>query len=52
MATLVDELVPDQLWAMVEPLLPVPPRVGCANSDRAYELAVRTVRGAVVWRLH
>jgi hypothetical protein len=25
-ATLVDELVPDQLWAMVEPLLPVPPR--------------------------
>jgi hypothetical protein len=25
--------------------------VGCANSDRAYELAVRTVRGAVVWRL-
>jgi transposase len=26
MATLVDDLVPDQLWAMVEPLLPVPPR--------------------------
>jgi len=26
MATLVDDLVPDQLWAMVEPLLPAPPR--------------------------
>ena len=30
---------------------PDPPAVGCANSDRACELAVRTVRGAVVWRL-
>jgi transposase len=26
MATLVDDLVPDQLWAIVEPLLPAPPR--------------------------
>jgi transposase len=26
MATLIDDLVPDRLWAMVAPLLPVPPR--------------------------
>src|SRR5919198_489901 len=26
MATLVDDLVPDGLWAIVEPLLPAPPR--------------------------
>jgi transposase len=26
MTVLVDDLVPDQLWALVEPLLPGPPR--------------------------
>jgi hypothetical protein len=26
MTTLADNLVPDELWALVEPLLPVPPR--------------------------
>jgi hypothetical protein len=26
MTVLVDDLVPDQLWALVEPLLPAPPR--------------------------
>jgi transposase len=26
MTTLVDDLVPDELWAIVEPLLPAPPR--------------------------
>jgi hypothetical protein len=26
MTALADGLVPDELWAMVEPLLPVPPR--------------------------
>jgi transposase len=26
MTTLVDDLVPDELWALVAPLLPVPPR--------------------------
>ena len=35
MATLVDELVPDQLWAMVEPLLPVPPRPPYGGRRRA-----------------
>ena len=27
------------------------PRVGCANSVKACELAGRSMRGAVVWRL-
>jgi hypothetical protein len=26
MTTLADDLVPDKLWAIVEPLLPAPPR--------------------------
>jgi hypothetical protein len=26
MTTLADNLVPDELWALVEPLLPAPPR--------------------------
>jgi transposase len=26
MSTMVDDLVPDELWAVVEPLLPLPPR--------------------------
>jgi hypothetical protein len=26
MTVLVDDLVPDRLWALVEPLLPAPPR--------------------------
>jgi hypothetical protein len=26
MTILVDDLVPDELWALVEPLLPTPPR--------------------------
>jgi hypothetical protein len=39
MATLVDDPVPDQLWTIVEPLLPSPE--GCAKSDVAYEPPVR-----------
>ena len=35
MATLVDDLVPDQLWAIVEPLLPVPPRPPYGGRHRA-----------------
>jgi hypothetical protein len=26
MTTLINDLVPDELWALVEPLLPAPPR--------------------------
>jgi hypothetical protein len=45
MMTLADELVPDQLWALVAPLLPVPPslavgrRVPC-HPDRARFTAI------------
>jgi transposase len=35
MATLVDDLVPDQLWAIVEPLLPVPPHPPYGGRHRA-----------------
>jgi transposase len=35
MVTLVDDLVPDQLWAIVEPLLPSPPRPPYGGRHRA-----------------
>src|SRR6266545_6919086 len=35
MATLVDDLVPDELWALVEPLLPAPPRPPYGGRHRA-----------------
>jgi transposase len=35
MATLVDYLVPDRLWAIVEPLLPAPPRPPYGGRHRA-----------------
>jgi transposase len=35
MTTLADDLVPDQLWAMVEPLLPAPPRPPYGGRRRA-----------------
>jgi transposase len=34
MTTLVDQLVSDELWAMVEPLLPRPPRKGLGGRPR------------------
>jgi transposase len=46
MATLVDELVPDQLWAMVEPLLPVPPR---PHGDRRRAIPDRNCFAAIVY---
>jgi transposase len=35
MTTLADELVPDELWALAEPLLPVPPRPPYGGRRRA-----------------
>jgi hypothetical protein len=35
MTTLVDDLVPDELWALVEPLLPTPPRPPYGGRHRA-----------------
>jgi transposase len=57
MATLVDELVPDQLWAMVEPLLPSPPRPPYGGRQRAipdrncFAAIVYMARTSTPWRL-
>jgi transposase len=57
MTTLADDLVPDQLWAIVEPLLPAPPRPPYGGrhrtiSDRACLAAiVYMARTSTPWRL-
>jgi transposase len=57
MATLVDDLVPDQLWAIVEPLLPVPPRPPYGGRHRAipdrncFAAIVYMARTSTPWRL-
>jgi transposase len=57
MTTLADDLVPDELWALVEPLLPAPPRPPYGGrrrtiSDRACLAAiVFTARTSTPWRL-
>jgi hypothetical protein len=38
MTVLVDDLVPDQLWALVEPLLPAPPRRTAAGTSTPWRL--------------
>jgi transposase len=57
MATLVDDLVPDQLWAIVQPLLPAPPRPPYGGRrrvipDRAcFAAIVSMARTSTPWRL-
>jgi transposase len=57
MTTLADDLVPDELWALAEPLLPAPPRPPCGGrhrtiSDRACLAAiVYMARTSTPWRL-
>jgi transposase len=57
MPTLVDDLVPDQLWAIVEPLLPVPPRPPYGGRHRAipdrncFAAIVYMARTSTPWRL-
>jgi transposase len=57
MTTLADDLVPDELWAMVQPLLPPPPRPPYGGrrrtiSDRACLAAiVFMARTSTPWRL-
>jgi transposase len=57
MTTLADDLVPDELWALVEPPLPVPPRPPYggrrrAVSDRAcFAAIVFMARTSTPWRL-
>jgi transposase len=57
MTTLADDLVPDELWALVAPLLPAPPRPPYGGrhrtiSDRACLAAiVYMARTSTPWRL-
>jgi transposase len=57
MATLVDDLVPEQLWAIVEPLLPTPPRPPYGGRHRAipdrncFAAIVYMARTSTPWRL-
>jgi transposase len=57
MTTLADDLVPDELWALVAPLLPAPPRPPYGGrhltiSDRAWPAAiVYMARTSTPWRL-
>src|SRR4029450_1024866 len=57
MTTLADDLVPDKLWAIVEPLLPPPPRPPYGGrhrtiSDRAcFAAIVYMARTSTPWRL-
>ena len=47
MTILVDDLVPDELWAIVEPLLPVPPRPPYGGRRRA--ISDRNCFAAIVY---
>jgi transposase len=57
MATLVDELVPDDLWEIVEPLLPPPPRPWWGGRVRTipdrscFAAIVYMARTSTPWRL-
>ena len=57
MTTLAEDLVPDELWAIVEPLLPAPPRPPYGGrhrtiSDRACLAAIiYMARTSTPWRL-
>jgi transposase len=57
MTALADDLVPDELWALVEPLLPSPPRPPYGGqhrtiSDRAcFAAIVYMARTSTPWRL-
>jgi len=47
MTTLVDDLVPDELWAIVEPLLPAPPRPPYGGRHRT--ISDRACLAAIVY---
>ena len=57
MTTLVDDLVPDELWALVEPLLPAPPRPPYGGRHRTipdrncFAAIVYMARTSTPWRL-
>lgn len=57
MSTMVDDLVPDELWAIVEPLLPLPPRPWHGGRRRTipdrncFAAIVYMARTSTPWRL-
>ena len=57
MTTLINDLVPDELWALVEPLLPAPPRPPYGGRHRAipdrncFAAIVYMARTSTPWRL-
>src|SRR6266508_3540436 len=57
MTTLADALVPDELWALVEPLLPAPPRPPYGGRRRViadrncFAAIVYMARTSTPWRL-
>jgi transposase len=57
MTTLIDDLVPDELWALVEPLLPAPPRPPYGGRHRVipdrngFAAIVYMARTSTPWRL-
>jgi transposase len=57
MTILVDDLVPDELWALVEPLLPTPPRPPYGGRHRVipdrncFAAIVYMARTSIPWRL-
>jgi transposase len=57
MTTLADDLVPDELWAIVAPLLPAPPRPPYGGRHRAipdracFAAIVYMARTSTPWRL-
>jgi transposase len=57
MTTLADDLVPDELWALVEPLLPAPPRPPYGGRHRAipdrncFAAIIYMARTSTPWRL-
>ena len=56
MTTLIDDLVPDELWTLVEPLLPVPPRPRYGGRHRVipdrncFAAIVYMARTSTPWR--
>jgi transposase len=56
MSTMVDDLVPEELWAIVEPLLPLPPRPWYGGRRRTipdrncFAAIVYMVRTSTPWR--
>ena len=57
MTTLIEDLVPEELWALVEPLLPAPPRPPYGGRHRAipdrncFAAIVYMARTSTPWRL-